>query len=271
MTAKLQSEIPSGKSEWLWGLAVVGDRHLVTVEGDFGTTCSLCLYEMTESALSLLDSDPELARAGFPRADKHGNIYVPNNAGIAIIRIVDNQHLHIDRILAGGGRLTFVMGVAVLNDTTLCVTRSAQYNDGVYLLDIISDTVLTVLQPPAGLEHNTPWEVGSVSGYILVRYRHSLSDTNMVLYTVDETSSTWLHIEGLKSVWGIAVDPTGRFLVADGNGNTVWVLSVTGEVLARVESHFPKDMTLSSDNRRLYVAKFGNFESEGITVLQEKT
>ncbi len=267
VTAKLQCKI-TGKAGWLWGLAVVGDRHVVTVEEDRDETRLVCLYEVTEDTLTLLDNDLELAGARFPRSDRHGNIYVPHNAGVAIIRIVDNQRLHIDRNLTAGDRLKFVLGAAVVNDTTLCVTGSVQYNRGVYLLDTMSDTVLTMLQPPAGLEGNIPWEVGSVSVYILVRY---LWDTNMVIYRIENTFGTWLHIEGLKSVWGIAVDPTGRFLVADGNGNTVWVLSVTGEVLARVESDSPRDMTLGSDNKRLYIGQFKNFEPQRIiiTVLHE--
>ncbi len=272
MTGKLQSsDIPSGKSGWLWGLAVVGDRHIVTVEGDLGDTRSLCLYEMTESTLTLLDSDLELARARFPRADRHGHIYVPHGAGLAIIRIVDNQHLHIDRILTGGGRLKSVWGVAVVNDTTLCVAGAEQYNNGIYLLDIITDTVLTVLQPPSGLEGETPYQVGSVSGYILVRYGHDLFDTNMVIYTVDEMAGTWLQVDGLKSIFDIAVDPAGHFLVADFKGNTVWVLSMTGEVLARVKSDSPYYMTLSSDNRSLYIGQIIYLGPGGIiiTVLQE--
>ncbi len=120
--------------------------------------------------------------------------------------------------------------------------------------------MLTVLQPPAGLEDQRADSVASLSGSLLVNYGLS----SLVLYTTGETFGTVLSMEDLLSGWSIAVGPGGYFLVADGAGNTVWVLSVTGKVLARVEIDRPMDMTLSPDNRRLYI---GNNAGE-ITVLE---
>ncbi len=219
---------------------------------------------MTADTLTLLDSDLELGLARCLRTDSHEHIYVPHSAGVALIRIVDNQRLRVDRILTGDGRLKSAMGVAVVNDATLCVSVGRGDNQGVYLLDVIADTVLTVLQPPAGLEHKLPFGVAALSGSVLVGYM-PIADLALFAATGETPGIIVLHTEDVTSARAVAVDPSGRFLVVDSDSNAVWVVSVTGEVLARVDSDSPGDVTLSPDNRKLYIGNFGTGE---ITVLQ---
>ncbi len=234
----------------------MGDRHLVTVEDR-----SICLYEVTANTLTLLSSDLKLDNALRPRSDRYGHIYVPHRAGVAVIRIVDNQSLHVDRILTGGGRLKPAVGVAVVTDTMLYVTVRDGDNHGVYLLDVITDTVLAVLQAPGLHDAERPADVAVLSETKLVSYDR----VGLMLYTPGETAGTNLDIMGLTYMSGVTIDPAGRFLVAGAFSNTVWVLSVTGEVLAGVESDMPWDVTLSSDGSRLYIGNSGTGE---ITVLQ---
>ncbi len=242
----MASEIFSG---FMSGLCSLNDSYIVTLEvldRDY-----LCLYEVQET-LPLLDSAMKLDEPLSPRSDDQGHIYVPHKAGVAVIRIVDNRYLHMDRILTGGGKLKSALGVAVVNDTTLCVTVAGEHNTGVYLLDVTSDTVLIVLQIPSGLQGKLAYGVASLSGSVLVNY----DSASLVLYNTGEICGTLLPIEGLISLSSIAVDSGGGFLIADRSGDTGWVLSVTGEVLARVKSDCPEDVTLDLENRRLYIGSF---------------
>ncbi len=243
-------------------LCTVGDGYFVTVEGSFKTTTTICLYEVTRDGLILLDTYKKLTGAVYPRADKSGHIYVSHSGGVAVFRIVE-KGLHMDRNLRGGdsGLLTSVWGVAVVNDTTLCVTVWYAGNRGVYLLDIITDTVLYTLHPPKIHDNVYPGGVSVLGGRILVAY----NDVGLVLYNPGELNGVQLDTPGLRQIDGMTVDPAGRFLVADRKGNTVSVLSVTGKVLAGVESDKPFDITLSPDNSRLYI---GDLETGEITVLE---
>ena len=199
--------------------------------------------------------------ARYPAADRQGYIYVPHNTGVAVLRMVDDRRLHVDRNLTGGGSLKFVDSVAVVNDTTLCVIKWWGDDQTVSLLDITTDTVLTVLQQPAGTESKTASAVASVLGSVLVKYAH----LTMVIYTAGKTSGTVLDIEGMKSVSEVTVDPDGRFLLSDRAGKTIWILAVTGEVLARFESDWTGGLIHSPDNSRLYTRNAWTGE---ITVLQ---
>ena len=255
----------------LWGLVTVGDRHLVTVQSSFDdleyTSRPVCLYEVTArgraDTLTLLDSDLELRYAQSPRADRHGQIYVLHEAGVAVLQIVDNRHLYKDRILTGHGRLWDAWGVAVLNDTTLCVTVRWK-TKGVFLLDLTEDTITEV---SVRLNNQSPSGIAALQGFILFGYLSIPKLGIAVLGATPETSS-WT-VSDMKTPRCIAVDPGGRFLVADPDSNRVYVLSVTGSVklqlLAEVESNSPYDITLSSDNRRLYV---GNHYTGEITVFE---
>ncbi len=263
MTGRFQTEIASGSDSRLWAIEAVGDSHLVTVEGD-AVTRSLCLYEVTADRMTLLDSHLELDVARSPVADRHGYIYVPHYGGVAVLRMVDNRRLHVDRNLTGGGSLKFVGSVAVVNDTTLCVRKRWGGDQSVSLLDITTDTLLTVLQQPAGTESKTAATVASVLGSVLVKYSDKTTAT-MVIYPAGNTSGTVLDIEGLKSVWYMTVDPAGRFLLSDRDGKTISVLAVTGEVLARFESDWTGELIHSPDNSRLYTRNTWTGE---ITVLQ---
>ncbi len=247
----------------LLGLCAVDDSYFVTVEGSLETTTrTICLYQVPTDELILLDTYKELTPARYPRADRSGHIYVPHDDGVAVFRIVENR-LHMDRNLRGGdsGSLTSVFGVAVVNDTTLCVTVWYGGNRGVYLLDIITDTVLYALHPPEIHDNMFPSGVSVLGGRILVAY----NVRGLVLYNPDESDGVQLDTPGLRRMNGMTVDPAGRFLVADEKSNTVWVLSVTGKVLARVESDQPVDVTLSPDNSKMYI---GHSRSGEITVLE---
>ncbi len=242
----------------------MGNSFLVTVEGPSHGAHTVCLYEIQNDQLKLLDRNLDREDACFPRADVHRNIYLPYKSGIGVVRIVDSKekHLHQDRTLTGGGTLKNSYGVCAVDDATLCVTVLKGDSNGVYLLDTITDTVLAVLDPPAGLEGATPGGVASLSGSVLVGYCNRKS---LALYAAGMTSGTLLQPEGLVSVWGVTSDPGGRFLVADWEGNTIWVLSGTGEVVVKGKAKRPYDVTLSSDQTRLFV---GNHNSGQITVLQ---
>lgn len=143
------------------------------------------------------------------------------------------------------------------------------YNQGVYVkdvvttVDIITDTVRRVLLPPEGLELMPPYGAASLSGFILLGYP---SVPKLVLYPPGEIYGSLIHAEGLESSWSIAVDPAGSFLVTEPHRSAVWVLSVSGKVLARAECQDePYDITLSSDNSRLCI---GNNMTGEISVLQ---
>ncbi len=268
MTAQLQTrDVYESGDNSLWGLVTVGDRHLVTVDSSVydenDDPRSVCLYKVRANTLTLLHSDVKLRYAQSPRADRCGQIYVPHDAGVAVIRIVDNRRLHVDRILTGDDMLEFAWGVAVLDDTTLCVT--VRWNpQGVFLLDLIEDTITEV---PVELNNQSPSGIAALQGFILFGYLSIPKLGIAVLGTTPETSSRT--VRDMESPRCIAVDPAGRFLVADPDSNTVYVLSVTGDVklqlLAEVESDSPYDITLSSDNRRLYV---GDHYTGEITVFQ---
>ncbi len=256
MTEKLQNNFEYRNG--LLGLCAVGDYHLIMVNQSH----SVHLFSVSETALMLLsNSDLKLAYAMYPRSDRYGHIFVPHYDGVAVIRIVDKLRLHVDRILTGGGKLSPAYGVAVVNDTTLCVTVWQGDNEGAYLLDMITDTVLTALQPHGAYDDYPMGGVAVSSGAKLENY----DERYLVLYSPGETAGTRLDIMGMVSTRGMIVDPAGRFLVADSSSNTVWILSMTGEVLARVKSDNPSDVTLSSDNGKLYI---GNGDTGHITVFQ---
>ncbi len=261
----LRTEFASRPGRRLWSLCAVSDLHLMTVE-DVENGDSVCLYEVTAVGLTLLDSNLRLEWPLYVRCDSSGRIYVSNRAGVTLFRIHsaygESAQLYEGRLLTGGGRLKCARGLAVVSDTTLCVTVSGTDSKGVYLLDRITDTILNVLQPPVGLENRIPFGVASFAGSIIKGYQCCSS---LVLYPKGETVGTLLRVQGLGSARRIAVDPVGRFLVADTDGSTVWVLSVTGKVLAKVDCDKPCDITLSSDNSRLCI---GNRDTGEITVLQ---
>ncbi len=240
-------------------------RYFVTLEAEFITT-AICLYELIAGELIPLDIYRKLTPNRYPRTDKSGHIYVPHSGGVAVFRIVENR-LHMDRNLRWGyrGWLRYVNGVAVVNDTTLCVTTGwSEEIRGVYLVDIMTNTVLNALHLPSYESGLFPSGVGVLGGRKLVAYNY-YRDFTLALYSPGELDGVQLHIPGLRAMGGMAVDPAGRFLVADVESNTVWVLSVTGKVLARVQSDEPIDITLSSDNSKLYI---GHYQSGEITVLE---
>ncbi len=279
MNGTLRPAFAGKAGRTLWCVCAVDHSYIVTVE-DIEDGDAVCLYEETADRLILANRYTRLERPLLARSDSRRRIYVAHKAGIAILRIHRGQtcpKLHGGRILTGGGRLKSVRGLAIVSDTKLCVTASEGNSSGVYLLDRITDNVLSILQPPQGLGDRVPFGVASLSGSILLGYQ---SCPKLVLYTsveTTETSGTLLHIDGLESATQIAVDPAGRFLIADSDGNTVWVLSVAGEVLARVDSYSPCDASarvdsyspcdasLSTDNTRLYI---GSYNTGEISVLQ---
>ena len=121
--------------------------------------------------------------------------------------------------------------------------------------------MLNALHPPRIHDNIFPSGVSILGGRILVAYNAK----GLVLYNPGELDGVQLDTPGLRRMNGMTVDPAGRFLVADREGNIVWVLSVTGKVLAGVESDKPFDITLSPDNSRLYI---GDLETGEITVLE---
>ncbi len=276
MTGELRNNHAEGHTRFPYGLCAVDDRYLVTTEDYFSAeTYSrhrqiVCLYEVTTNKMNILDTHLELSGSKCPVTDGHGNIFVPYQDGVAVVRIVNNGSLALDRTLTDDGKLVGSHAVAVVNDTTLCVIVSKAFSSVriIYLVDIITDTVLDVLHPPEALEGNIPEAVASIFGSILIAYRNrdaGCKEWSMLLYGPGIAYRTVLKADYLESAKTLSADPYGRFLVVDYKANTIWVLSLTGDVVAKVKAGRPGCVAVSIDGGRLYV---GNRDSDTIAVFQ---
>ncbi len=280
-TVRLIATLKANKGQWLtsymYGLSAVGESHVITVETFYFPEAerAVCYYEIEDGQLNLLDvyRNPQFNKC--PATDNQANIFIPCQDSVAVFRITNNRKLVFGRNLTGDGKLLgkSVNAVAVVNDSTLCLLVGSH----VYLLDIITDTVLIDLQSPAApwLTQHVPQAVASTSGFILIAYqycpeyaklswyeeafsyseRQSPKGWNMLLYEPGHTYRTLLKTPYLQSVESVSVDSGGRFLVADSAANTIWVLSLTGEVVGEVNVNAPCYISPSTDGKRLYIAK----------------
>ncbi len=186
-------------------------------------------------------------------------------SGIAVVTMQGYERLRLERNLTGDGSLTSVQAVAVVNDTTLCAVMTSGCKRNIYLLDILTDTVLKVARPPIGLEDAYPKAVASSSGSILVGYG---SGREILLYSPDLASLDIIFSKGLISPTSMHVDPEGHFLISESTGNTLWILSETGEILDRVKSDKPCDVAIKPDLSQVYIA---NCDTGWISVFQQMT
>ncbi len=198
-----------------------------------------------------------------PRTDGQGNIYIPHKDGVAVVTMQGYERLHLERNLTGDGSLTSVQAVAVVDDTTLFVIMESGCKRNIYLLDIVTDTVLFVARPPIGFEDAHPKAIASSFGSVMVGYG---SGYDILLHSLSHPSWDVIPSKGSISPTSMHVDPEGHFLISDSTENTLWVLSETGEILDKVKADKPCDVAIKPDLRQVYIA---NCDTGWISVFQQ--
>ena len=241
------------KDNWtLLGFCALGNDRLVTVEVKRKTFANICLYEIEQERLRLLDDSTRLGGAKRPRVDENGTIYIPYGDGVAVLEKAPDDRLVIRRSLEGEGKLSSAMSLALLDDTTLCVTV---HNPYVYLVDTHIGRVTGELEPPAAVSYapcatSSPqgllvgWLSGTGGGYMVALYPHGQLESSTLIY-------------GPGTVDGLCVTQRRdgvRYFVSDSKSNCVLILDEDGEIRHRLDAKWADDIAVDPDTYQLWMS-----------------
>ncbi len=205
------------------------NHRLYTVEWRESSSDRLCMYQVTEQGLTLLDTvDLGVDTCTSPLVDGNTQrVYIPviDPYGVSVVSW-DDTRLTKQSTLECVGEC---WSVGVISPHTLCACDET--SNRVSVVNVTDNTVTATLSKPAEVIDETPHRIAVAGNAILVLY-----GIKLVVYK-DGISSPGTMVTppaGLNPVNCISSDGVSRFLVSNLKSKAVFILDMSGELCEKI-------------------------------------
>ncbi len=225
-------------------------NKLFAVEQLGNVSYHLAVYRVTSGPwddLTLLDAIVLERIWGKPRADPEGHVYIPSHDGVLVAQYIGNN-------LASNRTLKCVSdpwGVAVANSGEIYV--SDWQRRSVYVVDVLSDTVVRMLHRPQQMEAETPSHLAVLGDSVLVCYgRNTLVVYHKGGVIADKLLTAPASLHAINS---LCTDGQTHYVVGDETTGAVHVMSSSGKVLCTMQVPRHKQLRdIAVVNRQIWVS-----------------